>query len=39
MGKAIEATGLSIDRFNEILEQSDQDTDLYQRIGDQINGR
>lgn len=39
MGKAIEATGLSIDRFNEILEQSDQDADLYQRIGDQINGR
>ncbi len=39
MGKAIEATGLSIDRFNEILEQSDQDADLYQRIDDQINGR
>ncbi|MBD2424901.1 DUF4168 domain-containing protein [Phormidium sp. FACHB-1136] len=39
MGKAIEAAGLSVDRFNEILEQSDQDADLYQRIGDQINGR
>ncbi|MFH7244601.1 MAG: DUF4168 domain-containing protein [Spirulina sp.] len=39
MAQAIEKTGLSVDRFNEILEQSDQDADLYQRIGDQINGR
>lgn len=38
MAQAIEKTGLSVDRFNEILEQSDQDADLYQRIGDQING-
>lgn len=39
MAEAIEKTGISVDRFNEILEQSDQDADLYQRIGDQINGR
>ena len=39
MAQAIEKVGLSVDRFNEILEQSDQDADLYQRIGDQINGR
>lgn len=39
MAQAIEKAGISVDRFNEILEQSDQDADLYQRIGDQINGR
>ncbi|QQE65628.1 hypothetical protein GFS31_23160 [Leptolyngbya sp. BL0902] len=39
MVKAIEKAGISVDRFNEILDLSDQDPDLYQRIGDQINGR
>lgn len=39
MVKAIEKAGISVDRFNEILDLADQDPDLYQRIGDQINGR
>ncbi|MEB3291282.1 MAG: DUF4168 domain-containing protein [Leptolyngbya sp.] len=38
MATAIEKTGMSLDRFNEILAQSEQDADLYQRIDDQING-
>ncbi len=39
MVSAIEKTGMSLDRFNDIMALSDQDADLYQRIGDQINGR
>jgi hypothetical protein len=38
MATAIEKAGISVDRFNEILEQSDQDRELYERIGNQING-
>ncbi len=36
MAEAIEDTGLSIERFNEILEQSTQDQTLSERIGEQI---
>lgn len=39
MTTAIEKAGISLERFNQILEESDKDADLYQRIGDQINGR
>jgi hypothetical protein len=39
MASAIEKTGLSLDRFNQILEQAEQDSDLYKRIGAQINAK
>lgn len=38
MTTAIEKAGISVNRFNEILEQSDKDSELYERIGNQING-
>lgn len=39
MESAINNAGLTADRFNEILEQSDQDEALYKRIGEAINGK
>ncbi|HIK46048.1 MAG TPA: DUF4168 domain-containing protein [Leptolyngbyaceae cyanobacterium M65_K2018_010] len=36
MASAIEETGLSVDRFNQILDQANEDSDLYQRIGEQL---
>lgn len=39
MSAAIDKAGLAVERFNEILEQSDQDEALYKRIGEAISGK